>query len=63
MIDVARKKRINNDFKIDGKVYAFDTSKIDLCLNVFWWAKFKHAMDAIPYETGAYYYLIADTMI
>ena len=40
MIEVARKKRINTDFVIDGKVYAFDSSTIDLCLNVFWWAKF-----------------------
>lgn len=34
MIDVARKKRINTDFMIDGKVYAFDFSTIDLFLNV-----------------------------
>lgn len=26
---------------IDGPVYAFDSSLIDLCLSVFWWAKFR----------------------
>lgn len=42
MIDIARKKRINKDFEIDGQVYAFDSTTIDLCLRVFWWAKFRH---------------------
>ena len=27
-------------FKLDGNVYAFDSTTIDLCLEVFWWAKF-----------------------
>ncbi|MFA6703077.1 MAG: transposase [Dysgonamonadaceae bacterium] len=31
----------NNDFEIKGKVYAFDSTTIDLCLSVFWWAKFR----------------------
>jgi hypothetical protein len=35
MIDIAQKKRINTNFVINGKVYAFDSSTIDLCLNVF----------------------------
>jgi IS4 transposase len=51
MIDVARKKRINTDFVIDGKVYAFDSSTIDLCLNVFWWARFRHAKAGIKLHT------------
>ena len=41
MIDIARKKRIDKDFEIDGKVFAFDSTTIDLCLSVFWWAKFR----------------------
>ena len=41
MIDIARKKRINKDFEIEGKVFAFDSTTIDLCLSVFWWAKFR----------------------
>ena len=51
MIEVARKKRINTDFVIDGKVYTFDYSTIDLCLNVFWWAKFRHTKAGIKLHT------------
>ncbi|MCH4241409.1 MAG: transposase, partial [Prevotella sp.] len=51
MINIARKKRINKDFEIDGKVYAFDSTTIDLCLNVFWWAKFRHAKAGIKMHT------------
>ena len=51
LIDVARKKRSNNDFEINGKVYAFDSSTIDLCLNVFWWAKFREAKGGIKIHT------------
>ena len=36
LIDLARKKRANDNFEIKGKVYAFDSSTIDLCLSVFW---------------------------
>ena len=41
MIDIARRKLANDDFEIKGKVYAFDSTTIDLCLSVFWWAKFR----------------------
>jgi len=51
LIDIARKKRSNNDFEIKGKVYAFDSSTIDLCLNVFWWAKFRKAKAGIKIHT------------
>jgi hypothetical protein len=54
LIDVARQKRSNNDFEIKGKVYAFDSITIDLCLSVFWWVP-PFAMDVIPYEEGDYY--------
>ncbi len=51
MIDLARKKRINKDFEIDWKVYAFDSTTIDLCLSVFWWAKFLLiASDKVDYR-------------
>lgn len=40
MIDIARRKSIVKDFEIEGKVYAFDSTTIDLCLSVFWWANF-----------------------
>ena len=51
MIDIARKKRIDKDFEIDGKVFAFDSTTIDLCLNVFWWAKFRRAKAGIKMHT------------
>ena len=51
MIDIAREKRIDRDFEIDGKVYAFDSTTIDLCLNVFWWAKFRQTKAGIKMHT------------
>jgi hypothetical protein len=37
------------DFRLDisAPVYAFDSTIIDLCLNVFWWAKYKSTCGAI----------------
>lgn len=51
LIDVARRKRENDNFEIKGKVYAFDSSTIDLCLNVFWWAKFRKTKGGIKLHT------------
>jgi hypothetical protein len=51
LIDVARQKRSNNDFEIKGKVYAFDSTTIDLCLSVFWWAKFRKHKGGIKVHT------------
>jgi len=51
LIDVARRKRENDNFEIKGKVYAFDSSTIDLCLNVFWWAKFRKNKGGIKLHT------------
>ena len=51
MIDIARKKRIDKDFEINGKVFAFDSTTIDLCLSVFWWAKFRRAKAGIKMHT------------
>lgn len=47
LIDLARNKLKTDDFEIKGKVYAFDSTTIDLCLNVFWWAKFRKAKGGI----------------
>lgn len=41
MIAEAREKRKTSIFNLDGNVYAFDSTTIDLCLSVFWWAKFR----------------------
>lgn len=51
LISIARKKRANEDFEIKGKIYAFDSSTIDLCLSVFWWAKFRKAKGGIKIHT------------
>ncbi len=44
MIAIARGCVIKEDdftVAISGNVYAFDSTTIDLCLNVFWWAAFQ----------------------
>ena len=51
LIDIAQNKLKNESFEIKGKVYAFDSSTIDLCLNVFWWAKFRKAKGGIKLHT------------
>ena len=40
-MEQARKKRVTDIFKLQGNVYAFDSTTIPLCLSVFWWAKFR----------------------
>jgi hypothetical protein len=41
------------DFKLDitGSVYAFDSTLIDLCLSVFWWAEFRTTKAAVKIHT------------
>ena len=54
MISIARCCAINEtDFSlaIAGNVYAFDSTTIDLCLNVFWWASFRTAKGAVKIHT------------
>jgi len=51
MIDIARKRRITKDFEIENHVYAFDSTTIDLCLTMFWWAKFRHTKAGIKMHT------------
>lgn len=51
LIDIARKKLSNDDFEVKGKVYAFDSTTIDLCLSVFWWAKFRKTKGGIKMHT------------
>ena len=41
LVKEARQKRKIDIFKLEGNVYAFDSTTIDLCLAVFWWAKFR----------------------
>lgn len=51
LIAIARELHSCDDFKIKGNIYAFDSSTIDLCLNVFWWAKFRKAKGGIKLHT------------
>lgn len=41
LIEISRRKRANDEYMIKGKVYAFDSTTIDLCLSVFCWTKFR----------------------
>nr|WP_321355159.1 IS4 family transposase [uncultured Draconibacterium sp.] len=49
LIGEARKSCYSSDFEvnIEGNVYAFDSSTIDLCLSVFWWAEFRKTKGGI----------------
>lgn len=53
LIDKARKTCYNQDFeiKVDGNVYALDSSTVDLCMNIFWWAKFRSTKSGIKLHT------------
>lgn len=53
LIDYARRVCVCSDFevKVDGNVYAFDSTTIDLCLSVFWWAEFRKAKGGIKMHT------------
>ena len=53
---IARARQLTmsrNEFevKVDGNVYAVDSTTIDLCLSVFWWAKFRKNKGAIKLHT------------
>jgi len=54
LIDLARQSAIvDQDFQlnINGNIYAFDSTTIDLCLNVFWWAEFRKTKGGIKLHT------------
>jgi hypothetical protein len=54
IIGHARKICVNsNDFdlEIDGNVYAIDSTTVDLCLSVFWWAPFRKNKGAVKLHT------------
>ena len=51
MIDEARRKRVTDIFKLEGNVYAFDSTTIDLCLSVFEWARFRTTKGGIKVHT------------
>lgn len=45
--------KANQEFEvnIEGNVYAIDSTTIDLCLSVFWWAKFRKNKAAVRIHT------------
>lgn len=47
----ARQCRATEIFKLGGKVYAFDSSTIDLCLSLFSWALFRKKKGGIKLHT------------
>ena len=51
LISEARRKLVTDIFKLEGNVYAFDSTTISLCLNVFWWAKFRKHKGGIKMHT------------
>ena len=65
MMTQAREKRAADIFKLGGKVYAFDSTTIPLCLSVFWWAKFRkkkggvkaHVLYDLEAQVPAFYHI------
>ncbi len=54
LIACARNRGTNNeelDYVANNSIYAIDTTTIDLCLSVFWWAKFRKQKGAIRLHT------------
>ena len=51
LVNQARETRTTNIFDLSGHVYAFDSTTIDLCLSVFWWAKFRRRKGGIKVHT------------
>ena len=49
----ARRLYLHDNFGLDleNAVYALDATTIDLCLSVFWWAKFRKAKAAVKLHT------------
>ncbi|WP_026450205.1 IS4 family transposase [Aequorivita capsosiphonis] len=51
LIKIAQSKNDKSDFEIEGNIYAFDSSTIDLCLSVFCWAHFRKTKAGIKLHT------------
>ena len=51
MVAQAQKKLNADVFKLGDKVYAFDSTTIDLCLSVYEWAKFRRTKAGIKVHT------------
>jgi hypothetical protein len=53
LIPKARRLYLGDDFgvEVSNTVYALDSTTIDLCLNVFWWARFRKKKAAVKLHT------------
>ena len=51
MINLAQSKRLDREFVLHGKFYAFDCTTIDLCLSLFQWALFRTTKGGIKVHT------------
>lgn len=51
LVSLAQAKRINRIFELKGKFYAFNSTTIDLCLSIFWWAAFRKHKGGIKVHT------------
>ena len=51
MINLAQSKRLDREFILHGKFYAFDSTTIDLCLSLFQWAYFRKTKGGIKVHT------------
>jgi len=53
LIEEARRSCYRDDFEIEveGNVYALDSTTIDLCLSIFWWAEFRKHKGGIKLHT------------
>lgn len=50
-VAVVQRMRIEHIFKLGGRVYAFDSTTIDLCLSVYEWAHFRRKKGGIKINT------------
>lgn len=65
MMEHAQERQAADIFKLGGKVYAFDSTTIPLCLSVFWWAKFRkkkggvkaHVLYDLEAQVPAFYHI------
>jgi IS4 transposase len=51
LITLAQSKNRNEKLEVKGNIYAFDSSTIDLCLSVFYWAHFRKTKAGIKLHT------------
>lgn len=51
MVKTAQSKRSIDAFRVGGKVFAFDSTTVDLCLSVYSWAKFRKTKGGIKIHT------------